>query len=95
MFDIGQFIEEPQLEHNSLRRTEMLLPESMLCTIQKYEASLAAFEAGKPDYKLDCYYDELNSDINVMEVDGDLTSDQAWYLREKYLGRVREGNINV
>ena len=66
----------------------------MLLTIQKYEDSLAAFEAGKPDYKLDCYYDELNSDINVMEVDGDLTSDQAWYLREKYLGRVREENID-
>lgn len=94
MFDIGQFIDEAQLEQDSLQRTEMLLPKSMLLTIQKYEASLAAFEAGKPDYKLDCYYDELNSDINVMEVDGDLTSDQAWYLREKYLGRVREENID-
>ena len=94
MFDIGQFIDEAQLEQDSLQRIEMLLPKSMLLTIKKYEDSLASFEAGKPDYKLDCYYDELNSDINVMEVDGELTSDQAWYLREKYLGRVREDSIN-
>ncbi len=93
MFDIGQYIEEIQLEQDSLKRTEMLLPEYMLETIRKFEKSLALKKAGTPDYRLDCYYDELNSDINVLEVDGVLTSDQAWYLREKYLGRTREENI--
>ena len=29
---------------------------------------------------------ELQSDINVAEVDEQISSRQAWYLREKYLG---------
>lgn len=86
-------MEEIQLEQDSLKRTEMLLPEYMLETIRKFEKSLALKKSGTPDYRLDCYYDELNSDINVLEVDGVLTSDQAWYLREKYLDRTREENI--
>ena len=94
MFDIGQFVDEVQIEQNCLQRTELLLPESMLQTIQKYEASLALAEAGTPDFKLDCYYDELNSDINVMEVNKELTSEQAWYLRGKYLGRTRGESVD-
>lgn len=34
----------------------------------------------------DCHYCELQSDINVAEVEGEITSEQAWYLRGKYLG---------
>lgn len=90
MFDIEDFINEIQLENNNLARTELLLPESVRQTIAKYEQSLALYEAGKPDYRLDCYFEELNSDFNVLEVDGILSSDQVWYLREKYLGRRRE-----
>lgn len=37
----------------------------------------------------DCILDEFNADINCAEVDGDITSDQAWHLREKYFGRTR------
>lgn len=33
---------------------------------------------------------ELNSEINVCEVDDIISSDQAWYLREKYLGMRKE-----
>lgn len=36
-------------------------------------------------YLLDCYYDEINSNINVCEVEQLITSEQADYLRKKYL----------
>ncbi len=34
----------------------------------------------------DCYYCELQTDINVAEVEGMITSEQAWTLREEFLG---------
>ncbi len=34
----------------------------------------------------DCYYCELQTDINVAEVEGIITSEQAWALREEFLG---------
>lgn len=35
----------------------------------------------------------LNSNINIFEVEGIISSEQAWYLREKYLGMKSEDNI--
>lgn len=40
----------------------------------------------------DIWYDNLNSTINMFEVEDVITSEQAWYLREKYLGRSKEDN---
>ncbi|MFR4368722.1 MAG: hypothetical protein ACLT4F_08060 [Clostridia bacterium] len=40
----------------------------------------------------DCLYCELQSDINVAEVENLISSDQAWDLREKYLGLRKEDN---
>lgn len=40
----------------------------------------------------DCDYCNLQSDINVAEVSQTITSEQAWYLREKYL-RIRKDAI--
>lgn len=54
-----------------------------------------AIEQHKQGFKLtfwDCYYCELQSDINSAEVNGTITSEQAWYLREKYLGLGRNDN---
>lgn len=34
----------------------------------------------------DIYYGTLQSDINAAEVNAQITSNQAWYLRKKYLG---------
>lgn len=34
----------------------------------------------------DIYYCTLQSDINVAEVGGNITPNQAWFLRKKYLG---------
>lgn len=41
----------------------------------------------------DCLYCELQSDINVAEVEQLITSEQAWYLREKYLGLNQKGDF--
>lgn len=40
----------------------------------------------------DCFYCELQSNINVAEVEQIISSEQAWYLREKYLHISREDN---
>ncbi len=57
--------------------------------ISKFEKSLALTEKGTPDYRLDCYADELASEINNLEVNEIISSEHAWYLREHYLGFTR------
>lgn len=42
----------------------------------------------------DCDYCNLQSDINIAEVENLITSDQAWYLREKYLYLERPGELD-
>lgn len=37
------------------------------------------------DIHWDIYWCELNANINSAEVNGLISSEQAWYLREKYL----------
>ncbi len=60
------------------------------------EDSKQKFIAGEEKYKQGDYtlfdgdYCEFQSDINVAEVNGDISSEQAWYLREKYLGIMKE-----
>ncbi|WP_297644644.1 hypothetical protein [uncultured Treponema sp.] len=88
MFDIEEFVSEIRKE-TALSCTETLLSDDMLEAIRKYEESLRLYNEGTPDYRLDCYYYELNSRINVLEVEGELSCEQAWYLREKYLGMKR------
>lgn len=38
---------------------------------------------------IDCLEDEVYGSINSAYVDGRISEDQAWYLREKYLGMER------
>lgn len=54
------------------------LPEWLTKSIQDYIEN-------KNSSLWDCYYCELQSDINVAEVEQLITAEQAWYLREKYL----------
>lgn len=42
----------------------------------------------------DCDYCNLQSDINIAEVENLITSEQAWYLREKYLYLERPGELD-
>ena len=61
------------------------LPEWLSESIQNYEN-------GKDSSIWDCLYCELQSDINVAEVEQLITSEQAWFLREKYLGLRKDDN---
>ena len=54
------------------------------------QQSIDAYNDNKESSLWDCYFCELQSDINVCEVENIITSEQAWYLREKYLGITRE-----
>ena len=66
------------------------LPKLLELSIQKYKNGLKLLEDGV-DYTLwDCDYCELQSNINIAEVENMISSDQAWYLREKYLGIKKE-----
>ena len=46
-----------------------------------------AMKEGKWPY--DCLWGELYGSINCAFIDGDITEDHAWYLREKYLDMER------
>ena len=48
---------------------------------------LDAMKEGKWPY--DCLWGELYGSINCASIDGDITEDHAWYLREKYLDMER------
>ena len=48
---------------------------------------LEAMKEGKWPY--DCLWGELYGSINCAFIDGDITEDHAWYLREKYLDMER------
>ena len=50
---------------------------------------LDAMKEGKWTY--DCLWGELYGSINCAFIDGDITEDHAWYLREKYLDMKKEG----
>lgn len=56
------------------------------------EESIDNYLKNKETTLWDCYYCELQSDINVAEVEGMITSEVAWVLREKYLGLKKENN---
>ena len=48
---------------------------------------LDVMKEGKWPY--DCLWGELYGSINCAFIDGDITEDHAWYLREKYLDMER------
>lgn len=74
--------------------------ESKNWTEEMYETNLPQYlqddldTLKNADYKTCLSYDEylvlLNSAINSAEVDDEITTEQAWYLRKKYLGLEKE-----
>lgn len=61
------------------------LPAYLQSSIKHMAASWEIMDSGKEDYHWDLYWSELNADINSAEVEQEISSEQAWYLREKYL----------
>ena len=72
---------------------ECELPEFLQTSLDRMKATWERLDAGIKDIRWDCDYCELQSDINVAEVCGLISEEQAWYLRENYLRIQRPGEI--
>ena len=66
------------------------LPEYLYHSLKSMKKSWELLDSGKKDLRWDLYWCELNADINCAEVEQEITSEQAWYLRETYLRMKRE-----
>ena len=71
---IKKVLENPNKEY-----LEYNLPEFLKQSIKNLQENMDTI-------LWDIYYGTLQSDINAAEVNGSITSNQAWYLRKKYLG---------
>lgn len=61
------------------------LPEYVRISLENMKNSWEIEDCGGKDLHWDIWWCELNADINSAEVDGIISSEQAWYLRKKYL----------
>ena len=68
----------------SLEREEAktLLPGFLLDSIKEYRKAIR-----KDSLRIDCYSDQLNSNINIAEVENLISKEQANRLRTRYFGR--------
>ena len=69
---------------------ESVLPRYLKVSLDKMKKAIELMDSGQKYLHYDCDYCELQIDINCAEVDGDITPDQAWYLRSKHLGIDKE-----
>lgn len=67
------------------------LPPYLQTSLKNMIASWEKVDNGKKDYHWDLIWSELNADINSAEVEQEISAEQAWYLREKYL-RMKRGD---
>ena len=61
------------------------LPKNLNESLNVYKNALIKIKNGERYSLIDCDYCELQSNINVAEVEQWITPEQAKYLREKYL----------
>ncbi len=66
------------------------LPPYLQNSLENMKKSWKIEDSGKRDIHWDIYWCDLNADINSAEVDQEISAEQAWYLREKYL-RMKRG----
>ena len=82
--------EEPQTEESEDDSyLECGLPPFLQESVEAMAAAWQKLDAGEEYLRWDCDYCSLQSDINNAEVNQLISSEQAWYLREKYLGMER------
>lgn len=74
------------------RYFEYGLPEYLNVSLCNMKTSWDIIDSGKRDSMWDLYWCELNADINSAEVDQLITSEQASYLRIKYLRMNNNGD---
>lgn len=70
---------------NDKKYFECGLPVWLQTSLENMKKSWNIIDSGNEDLHWDLYWCELNADINSAEVDNIISSEQAWYLREKYL----------
>ncbi len=68
------------------------LPAYLQKSIAAMQASWKIEDGGGKDLHWDLYWSELNADINSAETEQEISSDQAWYLRRKYLRIEKDDN---
>lgn len=61
------------------------LPDFLRESVQAMEEAWKKLDSGQAYLRWDCDYCNLQSDINSAEVNQLISTEQAWYLREKYL----------
>ena len=61
------------------------LPPYLQQSIENMKKSWEIEDSGEKDFHWDIYWCDLAADINSAEVDQIISSEQAWYLRTKYL----------
>ena len=66
------------------------LPLYLRSSIKNMNASWKNLDNGVNDSHWDMNWCELNADINSAEVEQEISKEQAWYLRERYL-RMKRG----
>ena len=71
------------------------LPKSLQKAIEDMEGAWAMVDEGKDCLSWDCYFCELQSSINSAEVNGAISSEAAWDLREKYLWMERPAPVET
>ncbi len=64
---------------------ECSLPGFLQASLEKMKEAWRRVDNGEAYTLWDCDFCELQSDINNAEVNGIISSERAWYLREKYL----------
>lgn len=69
------------------------LPVWLKESINEMENVWMQLDQGETNDRWDVYYCSLQTDINVAEVEQIISSEQAWYLREKYLRMVRSDEL--
>ena len=69
------------------------LPKDLKNSINNMKKSWEIVDSGKNDIHWDLYCCALNADINYAEVENLISSEQAWYLRSKYLRMKKEDNV--
>lgn len=67
------------------QRFEKELPAYLKKSIEAMTASRKIKDAGGKDIHWDLNWRDLNAGINSAETEQDISSEQAWYLRKKYL----------
>lgn len=66
------------------------LPEFLQESINTMIEAWDKIDKGEKYYHWDCDYCNLQSDINIAEVNQAISPEQAWHLREKYLRMERK-----